>query len=527
MLRLTTTTLLFSLMLLSTADGSDDDICGVRALSACAAVLQDVHEIDKLDSAAGKRGEETSLADLKVAGESVGLSSIGVDWQDANPTIDLAKTPAILRIYLKNGRPHFIAAVGGDAERVLLIDWPAAPHWMEWTEFRKTWRWDGMALHVAKDRQALAELESLTGRRWWKWAVCGVTAMIVVGLIVRSRRMTPSVQAVPQPASSHRAGFTVVELLVAISIIGILMSLLMPAVQSAREAARLATCKNHLHQIGVAHDAFLASGNDDSRKSPQGYRFDWGKHVQMLPFVDQGALFNQLDLSTQPPIVGGSQVPANPPNQTLMQTRIPVYLCPNESISAARVNYRVSMGTSPGRFSTSTASPGTGPSQPPGYAGFYVVRKESDRQQLVDGASNTAAFAEKLAGDHDPTVRTVYRDGLEAFIPSGTPFMLPNQFVNLCESPLPVNGANFSYGGNTWLISDEWQTLYNHVLTPNSSIPDCGDGGHGPKTARSLHPGGVNVLFADGSVHFVSTAIDLDIWRALGSINGGETVGEF
>ena len=144
MRRFSITTLLFSLVVISTAEGSDADICGVRALSACAAVLGDVHEIDKLDLAAGQHGEDTSLADLRVAGQSIGLSSIGVDWQEVNPTVDLAKTPAVLRIYLRDGRPHFISAVGGDAERVLLIDWPAAPHWMKWTEFRKTWRWDGM-----------------------------------------------------------------------------------------------------------------------------------------------------------------------------------------------------------------------------------------------------------------------------------------------------------------------------------------------------------------------------------------------
>lgn len=220
-------------------------------------------------------------------------------------------------------------------------------------------------------------------------------------------------------------------------------------------------------------------------------------------------------------------MPANIPNQALMQTIIPVYLCPNESITAARVNYRVSMGTSPGRFATTFSTPGVGPNQPPGYTGFFDIRKDSDRRMIVDGASQTAAFAEKLAGDHDPAVRTAWRDGLEASLPNGTLMILPNQFVELCSQPLPVNGANYSYGGNTWLIPDESQTLYNHVLTPNSRIPDCGDGAHGPKTARSLHLGGVNVLFADGSVHFIANEIDMDIWRALGSIDGGETVGEF
>ena len=66
-------------------------------------------------------------------------------------------------------------------------------------------------------------------------------------------------------------------------------------------------------------------------------------------------------------------------------------------------------------------------------------------------------------------------------------------------------------------------TLYNHVLSPNSTIPDCYTG-HGPKTARSLHPGGVNVLFADGSVYFVSNTIDLGLWRSLGTMDGNDIV---
>ena len=503
-------------------------MCGVRALSACSAVLGDLHEVEKLAVAAGEHGEETSLADLQMASESIGLHAVGFDWKSITPAVDLAQVPAVFRIYLQNGRPHFIAAVGGDAERVLLIDWPASPHWMTWAELRKTWRWDGMALHVAKDRRALAELESLTRGPWWRWPVWGVMAMILLGVVIRSRRSASSTDTASlRPQSSHPSGFTVVELLVAISIIGVLVALLLPAVQSARESARRATCINHLHQIGVADAAFLSGGGNRRQEAPDGYPVNWGAHVHMLPFLDQGVLYNQLDLSDHPIFSSANQIPSNGPNQALMHTRIPVYLCPNESIEEARVNYRLSLGTSPGGFTTNSDTPGVGPGQPPGRPGYWVVRRDGDTRKLVDGASQTAAFAEKLAGDHDPTVRTAWRDGLEAFFPSGTLMILPNQFVDLCSQPLPVNGANYSYGGNTWLIPDEWQTLYNHVLTPNSRIPDCSDGGHGPKTARSLHPGGVNVLFADGSVHFIANEIDMDIWRALGSIDGGETVGEF
>ena len=268
----------------SVAKCSDADICGVRALPACAALLGDVHDATSLNVAAGSHGDETSFADLKSAAKSVHLDAVGMNWKEINPSVDFAKTPAIFRIYLKDGKPHFIAAVGGDAERVLLVDWPASPHWMTWADFRKTWRWDGMALHVAKDRQALVELESLAGGPWWRWPVWGVTALILLGVMIRSRSSAPRADTVSHlPEGSQPAGFTIVELLVAISIIGVLIALLMPAVQSARESARRATCINHLHQIGVAEESFLAGGGRQMQKGSNTFDYDWGQHVHLLP----------------------------------------------------------------------------------------------------------------------------------------------------------------------------------------------------------------------------------------------------
>lgn len=504
---------------------ANENLCGVRALSVCMAMMGDIHDEERLDSLAGRHGEETSLNNLQGAAEALGFRVVGVDWEESHTDVDLNVCPAIVRIVRRDQKHHFVSLVSGNHDRVQVVDYPNAPAWVSWAILRDEWGWNGVALHITKDTRVAEDLKSRLRshhRAYIRWSLIVFVALGVVSLIRVSLRRKHS-----DPLSEpYRTGFTVVELLVSISIIGILVALLMPAVQSTREAARQATCKNHLHQIGVADEAFLSDGGNHVQKTPQGDRFDWGPHVQLLPFLDQASLFNQLDLSTPPGLVGGNQVPSNAPNQALMETLIPVYLCPNESIGAARVNYRVSMGTTPGRFATSMSTPGAGPNQPPGLAGYYFARSQS-KHKLVDGASQTAAFAEKLAGDHDQAVRTPWRDGLEAVIPGGTPMLFPNQFVDLCSAPLPVNGVNFSYGGNTWLIPDESQTLYNHVLTPNSHIPDCGDGGHGPKTARSLHPGGVNVLFADGSVHFISNNIDSAIWRALGSMDGGETVGAF
>jgi prepilin-type processing-associated H-X9-DG protein len=152
-----------------------------------------------------------------------------------------------------------------------------------------------------------------------------------------------------------------------------------------------------------------------------------------------------------------------------------------------------------------------------GYRAFHGGRKDS---QFVDGKSNTAAFAEKLAGDRNPETLTAWRDATRI---SDTSMVVgPNDAMTLCQTPVDPADRHYSFGGYTWLLSGYHQTWYNHVLTPNSHIPDC-NVGNGAVTARSLHPGGVNLLMADGSVHFISASIAMETWRAIGSVDGRET----
>lgn len=496
------------------AHGSDSNICGVRALAVCGASLGEMWDPDKLNVLAGDRGEHTTFADLKVAAEQMGLIAKGVQWEQVNPQIDWDSAPAVLRIYLGNGRPHFLTVVGGDSEKVLAVDWPAMPHWTTWKELRTTWRWDGMALHVYRERRTGQAL-SVRTRRWTTPWVLGALGMLPFAIVLMKARRQPSSKR--PPVSQHPAGMTLIEIMVSLAIMAILMALLLPAVQSAREASRRATCNNNLHQIGIAEEALQASGSMP-RATATGHAHEWGSHVYILPYIDQAALFNSLDLSGPPGVGSPTMPPSDGANQAVMRTLIPVYVCPSDPVAEVRLNYRISLGTSPGRYSATSTVLG----QASALTGYWVGGRE--KRNVVDGTSNTAAFAEKLAGDHDPATRTAWRDGLEAIIPTPLTFIYPDQYVTLCSDPLPIQGANFSYGGNSWLIPDEAQTMYNHVLTPNSRIPDCGDGGHGPKTARSLHTGGVSVLFADGSVHFIANEIDLTVWRAAGSIAGNESV---
>lgn len=148
-------------------------------------------------------------------------------------------------------------------------------------------------------------------------------------------------------------------------------------------------------------------------------------------------------------------------------------------------------------------------------------RRDAD---FRDGKSNTTAFSERLSGDRDSGHYTPWRDVVS--VNPGPPGLLtPNDAMAACRWPVSVAPVHFSFGGTTWALSGYSQTWYNHVLPPNSDTPDCVDGGpfgHGAFTARSLHRGGVNVLFADGSGRFTNESIDLDAWRALGSVAGGE-----
>jgi prepilin-type processing-associated H-X9-DG protein len=141
-----------------------------------------------------------------------------------------------------------------------------------------------------------------------------------------------------------------------------------------------------------------------------------------------------------------------------------------------------------------------------------------------DGQSNTAFYSERLVGDGNSGRYTPWRD---IAVYGDLHFYYPDDALQACAALTTVR-MHYSYSGHTWLIGTYSQTGYNHILPPNAAIPDCVDHwvgtlGQGAYTARSLHPGGVNVAFGDGAVKFVSETIDLKVWRAAGSCAGSET----
>lgn len=335
---------------------------------------------------------------------------------------------------------------------------------------------------------------------------------------------------VPLSHPRCRSGFTAVELLVALSVISLLLALLLPAVQRVRESSRNVQCTNHLAQFGKAFMAFESANREFppvSREttdppSPINPSASWhpypvSVHYDLLPYLDQTALYETVifdqfwTLSGDPPSIPG--------NTHLLLGEIAVFGCPSDDVPQGATSYRINAGTSPSFHITPDLDPPNSALDGFGRWGHGVKAA-----RVTDGLSQTVAFAERLVGDQDPAVYTPSRDTID--YPSGLPFdqlRLPDAIAETCRTYASPTAPHTSFDGTGWLIHRLGTTVYNHILEPNAVTPDCGGaGGAGAYTARSLHPGGVNVTMGDGAVRFVSESIDRTVWRAVGTINGGE-----
>jgi prepilin-type N-terminal cleavage/methylation domain-containing protein/prepilin-type processing-associated H-X9-DG protein len=348
----------------------------------------------------------------------------------------------------------------------------------------------------------------------------------------------------------NRSGFTLIELLVVISIIGVLVALLLPAVQMAREAARRASCTNNLKQLGLATHNYDGSWNVLPSQclylAPTctvGWTHSWT--VQLLPGLEQNVVFNAQNFDYGPD---------RPENSTTSSIQLSVLLCPSDGAAEPDppnqpLNYHGNLG-GPGvlRNWMGIVVPAYTRCPFPPYQLWWgpdsnlgVIRIAA----ISDGLSNTALFSEKLIGGGTTTTIAVAspnaKRGLFPTVPA-----TPNtgnlgqtlEFLNACRS-LPgsaTDAADQFPSGARWSWSFPWHIsndVYTHYNTPNglscrstATANDNVDGGGqtGIITATSNHPGGVNVCFADGSVKFVKDSIDTRTWWALGTRNQGEVV---
>lgn len=352
-------------------------------------------------------------------------------------------------------------------------------------------------------------------------------------------------------------GFTLVELLAVIAIVGVLIALLLPAVQAAREAARRAECKNHLKQIGLAlhshHNAVgyfpvsqTASGPATSGGTCGPGYYSW--HARILPYLDEQTLFDSIDFDTNMSdgCDSGEPISAGHPNAAAAATAVPVYLCPSDGETG---NNAATMGTANPASQNYAANAGW-PSRASGYDGERltpgkyngIVSLENPREvvpwhpqgpisikDVTDGTSHTAAVAERLIqlGATLEEIRNA-PDPLRSYHVTSTVGRTLAGLVERCSAGSthsePVASA---FLGRAWISG--WTPAaptYMHLNKPNTRnchFDILSTDGDFAVTPSSNHPGGVHVLLADGRVEFIGGDVELEAWWALGSRNGEES----
>jgi len=331
-----------------------------------------------------------------------------------------------------------------------------------------------------------------------------------------------------------RRGFTAIELLVVIAIIAILVALLLPAVQQAREAARRTQCKNNLKQLALAMHNYLdanirlpPSACIDLSVTSTGNNGSWGIQGRLLPYLEQGNLYGNVDLTIGwdfQPVISGMKVPS--------------YSCPSDPGSDQARPFsdgRPTLNPTTYGFNFGTWTvfdPATGR----GGDGSFHPNSRHTLAAFTDGTSNTLMVAEVKAW-------TAYRRN------AGPPSTAVPQTVADAEAAV-ASGMQFKGTGHT-----EWPDGRVHhqgittTMPPNAKV-SCSDGtttyeecdynswqegkngiagspSYAIITSRSYHEGIVQAALMDGSARTISENIDLGIWRGLGTRSGGEVLGEF
>jgi len=312
------------------------------------------------------------------------------------------------------------------------------------------------------------------------------------------------------PSSRSRLGFTLIELLVVIAIIAVLIALLLPAVQAAREAARRAQCSNNLKQIGLACHNY-----HESRGALPGANMVFGGTglsalSMLLPAMEQTTAYNSINFNL---------AHGEPENATARSTAISAFVCPSDQSNplpslGGQTNYMADMGS--GIVWQEAVGGNAGLPKPNGLFHGNSSKRFAD---VTDGLSNTGMFSERVLADGNNAVVSKVAD---VFFSPLAPTTVDEAFT-MCQA-IDIDDLHNQFPlfmGAPWLSG---QHIFQHINQPNGRSCGFFVTNRAVMPPSSFHPGGVQLLLADGSVRFLKDTVNLATWRALGTIAGGEVI---
>jgi prepilin-type N-terminal cleavage/methylation domain-containing protein/prepilin-type processing-associated H-X9-DG protein len=344
----------------------------------------------------------------------------------------------------------------------------------------------------------------------------------------------------------RRRGFTLIELLVVIAIIAVLIALLLPAVQAAREAARRIQCVNNLKQLGLGlmnyessngalpPQQVLQSAATSTTTATLLWHNSWGVTSRLIPYMEQGPMYNAVNFVDKT---------SNAANVTVVSSTLNILLCPSEPNTQPFTSGTSTSGVSNYGWCAGDwyVYGGMGNAGAQLTRSAFTVNVSRRLAAITDGLSQTAVASEgkvqtPIAGNCFGSAS----NGSMLFPPLTNPNIIPdpNASIAIIQSIYSSCLQRGVIGHTNWTYANSIYDGFTTALPPNTKVlvapgidldvntEDENNGGptYAAVTARSYHPGGVNVLFCDGSVRFIKDSINYQIWRALGTIGSGEVI---